>query len=200
MADSVTHSGNADVVDAEFETLGRNGRPQRQAAPEADTARDVHASRIGLLSGKVIRKPSDPMPLPLFAAIATLSACTAFYFAGGRVLFERHAAPAATGVQLAPVTTAAASAMALENVSVRIDTAAGRAVYVIRAMIENTSAHAAAVPPVTITFSEPGGASVTHTVPRGETLRAGERMAFTTRIPAGDYLGMEPRLGFGAGS
>lgn len=200
MADRLSNAGTALVVDAEFETLARSAAPAdgaRMPRQGRMVPREMLPSRIGLLTKTDDGRTDRPMPLPVFALIATLSACAAFYLSGGHVLFARQQAVAALPAAMTPVQPA--DALALEDVSVRIDTGSGRAIFVIRAMIGNRSAGTLQVPPVTVTFGDPGGASVTHTVPRGETLAPGERMGFTTRIPAGDYSGMEPRLGFKAG-
>ena len=199
MADRITTAGAADIVDAEFETLapGAGLRAAGAGTASGGPARDRLPSGIGLLAGAASPRDDRAMPLPVFALVATLSACAAFYLSGGHVLFERHQVVAALPIASAPVRQA--DPLALDDVSVRIDTGSGRAVFVIRAMIENRSREPAQVPPVTVTFGDPDGASVTHTVPRGESLAPGERMGFTTRIPAGDHAHMEPRLGFKAG-
>lgn len=83
----------------------------------------------------------------------------------------------------------------LEQTSTRIDTSGTRAILVIRATIANQSPIEATVPPITITFDQPDGSgAITHTINRGERLASGERMAFTSRIPAGEYVGIEPRI------
>lgn len=182
-------SSDDQIVDAEFETLGPTPKAKGNAVRSTDAP-----PRQGLgVFARADRQaaPRKPMPLPVFAAIATLSACVSFYFAGGHVLF-----PSARTVP-APVAqpATAAGAIVLEQVSTRVDTSGSRTVFVIRATIANTAQAAAIVPPVTITFDRPDGSgSTTHTIVRGEWLESGERMAFTSRIPAGEYAGIEPRV------
>jgi len=174
-----------DIVDVQFETVGPAARSVRKPRRSADPAPDrgLGLFRTGDRQRAGGRKP---MPLPMFALIATLSACASFYVAGGHALF------AATAAITKP---AVPSGIVLEQTATRIDTSGGRAVFVIHATIANTLDVAGIVPPVTITFERSDGAgSVTHTITRGERLVPGERMAFTTRVPAGDYAGTEPRI------
>lgn len=174
-----------DIVDVQFETVGPAAPTARKPRRPADPAPD---RGLGLFR-TAERRPAGarrPMPLPMFAFIATLSACASFYVAGGHALF---AATAAIAKPVAP------SGIVLEDTATRIDTSGGRAVFVIHATIANALDVAGIVPPVAITFERSDGAgSVTHTITRGERLAPGERMAFTTRVPAGDYAGTEPRI------
>lgn len=174
-----------DIVDVQFETVGPAARKAGKPRPAADPMPDrgLGLFRTADRNAQTARKP---MPLPLFALIATLSACTSFYVAGGHALFTATAA-------ISHVT--APSSIVLEETATRIDTSGGRAVIVVRATIANATDAAGIVPPVAITFDRSDGAgSVTHTITRGERLASGERMAFTTRVPAGDYAGTEPRI------
>lgn len=177
-----------DIIDAEFETVGRNGAPRAVSDRPATDARPGHG--LGLFGGRAAntRRKGEPMPLPAFAAIATLSALASFYLAGGHALFGGAAPHTPPGM-------AGALPVVLVGATTRVDTSGGRAVIVVRADLHNRSAQAAAAPAVAITFEQPdGGGSLTHTVAGGDTLAAGERMAFTSRIPAGDYAGIEPRI------
>lgn len=174
-----------DIVDVQFETVGPAARTGRTPSRSADPAPD---RGLGLFQahGRPSAGERKSMPLPLFALIATMSACASFYVAGGHALF------AATAAITQPV---APSGIVLQDTATRIDTSGGRAVFVIHATIANALDVAGIVPSVAITFERSDGSgSVTHTITRGERLAPGERMAFTTRVPAGDYTGTEPRI------
>jgi len=177
-----------EIVDAEFESLGR--KAPGEAAPSRRSSDAPPAHGLGLFRAETDgRRAARPMPLPTFAAIATLSACASFYVAGGHVFLHQspQAASTAADVDAAPVV--------LDGVATRVDTSAGRAVIIVRAGLRNTGTTATAAPSVAITFDRADGSgSVTHTVTRGERLAPGERMAFATRIPAGDYGSVEPRI------
>ncbi|MEQ8402260.1 MAG: hypothetical protein RIB53_00545 [Roseitalea porphyridii] len=178
-----------EIVDAEFESLGRTGSTGGTTAPN-HTPDAPPAHGLGLFrAGATEKRGGRPMPLPAFAAIATLSACASFYVAGGHVFF--HGIPTPSPTQAAvPVTP-----VVLDGATTRVDTSGGRAVIVVRAGLRNTGTTATTAPSIAITFDRADGSgSVTHTVSRGERLAPGERMAFTTRIPAGDYGSVEPRI------
>lgn len=179
-------SSGDDIVDVQFETVGPATRTVRKPRRAADPAPDRGLGLFRTVDRRA-KTARQPMPLPVFALIATLSACASFYVAGGHALF------AATAVVTTQPT--APSGMVLEDTAIRIDTSGRRAVFVVRATIANAREVTGTVPAVAITFERGDGAgSVTHTITRGERLAPGERMAFTTRIPAGDYAGTEPRI------
>ena len=176
-----------DIVDAQFETVGHAARPAPapwRPAPDAAPARGLGLFRRS--RGRT-DKGRDPMPLPVFATIAALSAGLAFCAAGGHVLFGT---PGTAGPATAPATP-----IVLDRVATRVDTSGGRAVLVVHAGLVNRGAAPARVPPVAITFDRPDGSgSVTHTLARGERLAPGERMVFTSRIPASDHAGVAPHI------
>lgn len=178
-------SKSDDIVDAEFETLER-----RPKAPKRSGAADGPASGLGLFKASPASEKKtgrEPMPLPLFAAIATMSACASFLVAGGHVIFTRTPS---VGESAASVTS-----IVLEDVTTRVDTSGGRATLIVRAGLANTGSASAPVPAVAITFDRPDGSgSVTHRIVRDEWLVPGDRMTFTSRIPAGDYAGIAPRV------
>ncbi|WP_306119567.1 MULTISPECIES: hypothetical protein [unclassified Roseitalea] len=199
-----------DIVDAEFETLGatRPGRaPDVAGAAAAARAPDRPGAGLGVFAaGRMARPDRDarpiarpdraarPMPLPAFAAIAAIGALAAFYVAGGHVLLPGpvesvRGAPSATAAPVSP--------LVLDEATARVETASGRPVFVIGATIVNDTAGTHIVPPVRIRFERPGrSGAMVHVIARGERLAPGERMAFTSRIPAGDYAGLRPRLSF----
>lgn len=178
-------SQNDDIVDAEFETLGPSAVPASARTGAASDTAPKHG--LGLFGAKSDGR--KPMPLPAFAAVATLSACVSFLVAGGHVLFTGSHVRAGAKPAMPPVV--------LEAVTTRVDTSGGRAVLVVGADLVNKGAMTATVPPVSIRFErEDGTGFVTHVIDRGEQLEAGERMAFTSRIPAGDYVGMTPLIAF----
>ena len=173
-----------EIVDAQFETVGRPAVAPLRPLPDAPPAQGLGLFRRS--RGKT-DKGREPMPLPLFAAVAALSACLAFYAAGGHALLG---APGTTGPA-----TAQATPIALDRVATRVDTSGGRAVLVIHAGLVNRGAATVRVPPVAITFGRAGASgSVTHTLARGERLAPGERMAFTSRLPARDHAGIAPHI------
>ena len=186
------------IVDVEFETVDSTSAPKAERSPTVLPGDKAPATGLGVFGSARTRREArrEPMPLPLFALIAALCAFGAFYLAGGHALFVRAVstdAPASTATAPSPT----ADTLRLDDVTTRIDTSAGRPVFVIRATIANDATEARFVPPVQIVFDLPDGTgSMVHTIARGETLAAGERMAFTTRIPAGEYAGVEPRLSF----
>ncbi len=126
------------------------------------------------------------MPLPVFAIVATLSACTAFYVAGGHALFAK-------GHDTARAATA--PSFQLTETSTRIDTSGHRPVLVVRGRIQNAGTRDRPAPPVAIRFEQfGGGGPVVHTVTLGEIVAAGASVAFTSHIPAGDYSAATPRV------
>lgn len=82
----------ADIVDVEFETVR-----DRAAAPRDGGGRpsgpDTPGAGLGVFRASTRSPRRRPLPLPLFALIVALSACAAFYAAGGHVLFAPGGVP-----------------------------------------------------------------------------------------------------------
>ncbi|MEN0001359.1 MAG: hypothetical protein AAF940_10775, partial [Pseudomonadota bacterium] len=85
-------------------------------------------------------------------------------------------------------------AFTLSNVTTRIDTTRGAPVFVIRGEIraEHTTGP---VPDLNVTFPDLGtGSRVVYAIPRGEMLKRGETIRFSTRITAGAHVGSDPQV------
>lgn len=180
----------------EFETIAARGKGEKTPVEPKPTPQSARAGMDVFISERKEQK-HEPMPLPIFALIAVTASLTTFYFAGGHTLFgsrpSQELASAQPAVQ--PPQPGAQTGITIGDVTTRVDTSSGRAVLVIRATITNNTDRPGAVPTVEVGFKDPqNGQEMLHRVPRGEILAPAERMAFTTRILAGNYAGTEPRV------
>lgn len=176
----------SDIVEAEFETV-------RAAQPaNAPVGTDQPGAGLGLFAGaQRIRSRSQartPMPLPMFALVAFLSAGASFYVAGGHALFatsqDHNVEYAQSGWTLE-----------LAESATRIDTGGARPVMVVHGSIRNQDTVARPAPPITLEFDRMDGTGTSrHRVQLGQSLAPGEAIAFTSRLPAGDYSAAPPRI------
>lgn len=198
------------IVDAEFETIAptadgtspsgaffnisakgaagtsTNGLALAGSHERARPGLGIFARTANLNAGK-------SMPLPLFVALAIIGPLAAFLLAGGHVFLPKNAdlASQQTNSVITPAIT-------LEDVSTRVDSSGPRPVLIVRGTLVNQSRRIVSVPPVRIrTGTEPGAGIPVHAVARVATLQPGARLAFTSRLPAGETVPIAPRIEIG---
>ena len=186
------------IIDAEFETIGPNRNvpapsASSPASPERQETGDAVQGGLGLFEGSAAARDGQPMPRPIFAALAIVCPLAAFFMAGGHVLLPRGAVISHEQTASVPV-----RAVVLENVSTRVDSSGTRPVLVVRGSLANESAKAVPVPPVRIHAGGGYGPDeLVHTITGRGELQPGERLAFTSRLPAGENGALEPRIEIG---
>lgn len=164
---------STDIEDAEFVTL----TPKTTQA-----AVDVKRTK------KAAGTPKKGTPLPVFALAATVASCVSFYVAGGHALFHAQTTQVAVNEPIAKPS----ETFVLSNVTTRIDTGRGTPVFVIRGDVAAVT-KGGTVPNLLVRFNDADtGRSMSHIIPRGELLQKGQKISFTTRIPAGAFTGADP--------
>ncbi|MEM5502579.1 hypothetical protein WNY59_13365 [Ahrensia kielensis] len=168
-----------DAIDVEFETVQKDGaqpvkKPTSANIKEDSSDNDEQLAVFGKMPNK---KKQSGMSLPVFTLVAAVCSVTAFYLAGGHVLFE-NAQPIIVQPETQPL-------LQFQNISTNRLARDGSDVLTIEATIINNDKIARVLPPVIVHIGDDPTKRRMFRINRGETLNPGERLMFTNSLPVG---------------
>lgn len=199
-----------DIVDAEFEMVdeSRNARPQyRQAErvaadapPASDKIQDADRVQLGAFGDAAQPQKAERMSLAMFTIIAVLASSAAFGVGAAYAYFAKPTGPVLPEVsQSAPVLPANQDMMGsllLHDLSFETGISNGREYMSVEGVVVNEGDEAMIIPPLRLLFGPDGQPKARYRIDRGETLRPGEQIVFTSRIPLRDTQPVGPSLEF----
>lgn len=206
-----------DIVDAEFEIVNgdnaqiTNPQPVRREAPPVTPVRhDADRIQLGAFGDAAQPQKAERMSVAMFATVTMLCSFAAFsigaayaYFAtpagpGLPIAFERVASERA---ELELVTTSVAhqdvfGGLLLHDLSFEKGVSNGREYMSVEGVVVNEGDQPLIIPALRLLFGPDGEPKARYRIDRGETLKPGEQIAFTSRIPLRDTDPIRPKLEF----
>lgn len=172
-----------DAIDVEFETVQKDGpqaiAKQPLAPPKPETP--VDDEQLSVFGKMPNTKKQTGMSLPVFTLAASICSVTAFYLAGGHVLFSNPQAQ----TQAIETPQAVQSPLQFQNISTNRLARDGSDILTIEATIINNDKIARTIPPVIVHIGDEIATRRMFRINRGETLNPGERLMFTNSLPVG---------------
>jgi hypothetical protein len=159
----------ADIVDAEYETIGRGGAQQPIPAVQPPSA---HAKGMDFL--RAAEPAGSHRAGSGFWAVGALAVCAAFWMSGGHSL-SRHLPFAGDG----------AGTVRVASLKSRVAETAGGPRLFIDGAVENTASASTPAPNLTIQVTDHDGAVTRYRIATaGETIASGAAWRFSSRIDA----------------
>lgn len=189
------------IVDAEFEIVDagtQDAAYQRSAAAAASS--DAERVQLGAFGDAAQPAKATPMSLPMFTMVAVLASSAAF---GAGAAYAYFAAPSGSipatandPAQSASINGDVWGGLALADLSFEPAISNGREYMSVEGVVMNKGEQPAIIPPLRLLFGPEGQPKARYRIDRGETLKPGEQLVFTSRIPLRDTQPVGPSLEF----
>lgn len=183
-----------DIVDAEFEMLDRGDAPA-PAKASPDTAlppggMDDGRVQLGAFGDAAQPAKAERMSLVMFTTVALLASFVAFGVGAAYAYLAAPTGPALpmTASDETPVTANQdmAGGLLLHDLSFETGVSNGREYMSVEGVVVNESDAPLIIPPLRLLFGPEGQPKARYRIDRGETLKPGEQIVFTSRIPLRD--------------
>lgn len=173
---------DADVVDADFESVAVRSAPARsEMQQEPGSAGSAAAPARGMDILMAAEQPQSRRAGPAFWLFGAVLVAGAFWVSGGHALVSRPAPAVAPPV----VEADPREGLRIIEVTSRIERAGSRAFVLVDGQVVNTGARTAPLPALDIRVTDAAGRSTRYSLGTGDRrLTPGERFAFSSRLEA----------------
>ncbi len=174
-----------DVIDAEYETLARDG-PSAPSAPPPQAGPAQNPARGPARGMDILKQEAAPAPRrggPAFWVFGLALVAAAFWVSGGHALVSRP--PAAPGTA-APAAADPREALRIVGVTSRMErNSQGRSFVLVDGEVVNGGDKAVALPPLAIAVTDGAGRSTRYLLSTGDRrLAPAARFPFSSRLEA----------------
>lgn len=189
-----------DIMDAEFEIVGdadaaRAELPQTERAATGSQAnnklsQDVDRVQLGAFGNAAQPQKPERMSLAMFTLVAVLASFAAFSVGAAYAYLAQPTGPALPDASAAAGGVTAnqdvMGGLLLHDLSFEKGISNGREYIAVEGVVINQGEDVMIIPPLRLLFGPEDQVKARYRIERGETLKPGEQIVFTTRIPLRD--------------